>query len=235
MLAVAFFSRLNCLQLWIAFGVGKHFRYIAAHQLANALGPDKSVALPFFHALSGCDTVSAFAGRGKKTAWETWNLLPDASTTFCSLSCQPSSITDNHLVMCERFVVLLYDKTSSDSSVNVARKQLFCKKGRPIDNIPPTQNALLQHLKRAAYQAGYVWAQSIIANQKLPSPSDWGWQLVKNEWHPVWITTAQASDSCAELVSCGCKTGCTTRRCKCVRADLSCTALCACDGECNRD
>ena len=26
--------------------------------------------LPFFHALTGCDTVSAFHGKGKRTAWE---------------------------------------------------------------------------------------------------------------------------------------------------------------------
>jgi len=27
---------------WIAFGAGKHFRYIAAHELAAALGGDKT-------------------------------------------------------------------------------------------------------------------------------------------------------------------------------------------------
>ena len=29
----------------------------------------------FFHTLTGCDTTSAFAGRGKKTAWDIWNIL----------------------------------------------------------------------------------------------------------------------------------------------------------------
>ena len=54
--------------LWIAFGTGNNFRYLAAHQYASALGPDKARALPMFHAITGCDTVSSFAGRGKKTA-----------------------------------------------------------------------------------------------------------------------------------------------------------------------
>ena len=54
-------------ELWLAIGTGKSFRYIAAHKLAASLGPDKSKALPVFHAITGCDTVSSFAGRGKIT------------------------------------------------------------------------------------------------------------------------------------------------------------------------
>jgi len=30
------------------------------------------------------------------------------------------------------------------------------------------------------------------------------------------------ADCCPELVSCGCKAGCTTKRCKCVCANLAC-------------
>ncbi|KAK2184977.1 hypothetical protein NP493_242g03033 [Ridgeia piscesae] len=54
--------------LWLAFGTGKSFRYLAAHQIAASLGPEMSCALPMFHALTGCNTVSSFAGHGKKTA-----------------------------------------------------------------------------------------------------------------------------------------------------------------------
>ena len=62
-LAVANFQILNIEELWVAFGVGKHFRYIRVHQIVNTLGVEKSEALPFLHALKGCDTASAFAGR----------------------------------------------------------------------------------------------------------------------------------------------------------------------------
>ena len=56
-------------ELWLAFGTSKYFRYIAAHKIANRLGPEKSLALPMFHALTaGCDTVSSFVGHSKKTA-----------------------------------------------------------------------------------------------------------------------------------------------------------------------
>ena len=45
--------------LWLAFGTGKHFRYLAAHKIAAELGAQ---ALPMFHALTSCDTVSSFVG-----------------------------------------------------------------------------------------------------------------------------------------------------------------------------
>ena len=63
-------------QLWLAFGTGKKFRYLAAHEMTAALGPQKALALPMFHALTGCDTVSSFAGHGKKAAWAVWAVLP---------------------------------------------------------------------------------------------------------------------------------------------------------------
>ena len=54
-------------ELWLAFGTGKSVRYMAANQIAVSLGPEMSCALPIFHALTYCDTVSSFAGHGKKT------------------------------------------------------------------------------------------------------------------------------------------------------------------------
>ena len=55
-------------ELWLAFGTGKSFRYLAAPEIAAGLGPEKAQALPMFHVLTGCDTASSFAGHGKKTA-----------------------------------------------------------------------------------------------------------------------------------------------------------------------
>ena len=55
----------------LPFGTGKCFRFTAAHERARALGPDRCMALPMFHAFEGCDAVSMFGGRGKRTAWDT--------------------------------------------------------------------------------------------------------------------------------------------------------------------
>jgi len=73
-------------------------------------------------------------------------------------------VHDHHDVL-ERLVILLYDRTSSEE-VTVVRKQLFAQKGRPMDGLPPTKAALKQHTgtKRAAYQAGHVWATMFFVN-----------------------------------------------------------------------
>ena len=70
-LAVAMLRKISPEEMWIALGSGSNLRYVGVHQIVNKLGPGTCDALPFFHAFTGCDTVSAFAGRGKKTAWQT--------------------------------------------------------------------------------------------------------------------------------------------------------------------
>ena len=51
-------------------------------------------------------------------------------------------------------------------------KSVICNKGRSLEAIPPTHDALLQHMKRAIYQAS-CWRQSLIAQQNLPDPNAW--------------------------------------------------------------
>ena len=79
-------------QLWIAFGTGKHLRYIPSHEIATSLGAEKAQALPMFHAFTGCDTVSSFAGKGKKTAFDTWRSFNAATEVFARLVTRPTSL-----------------------------------------------------------------------------------------------------------------------------------------------
>ena len=131
----------------------------------------------------------------------------------------------------ERFVVLLYSRTSTALTVNEARQELFSKKSRAIENFPPTQAALLQH---TAYHSGHMWASALIAKSQIPSPQEWGWRREGSEWKPVWTVLPQAQQSCYELIHCGCKKGC-TGQCKCRKATLKCIVLCNCGGHCQDD
>jgi len=230
-LSVAATAKLCIEELWIAFGTGRKFRYIPVHEMAKAIGPRKSQALPMFHAYTGCDTVSAFATRGKKSAWDTWLAYEEVTTTFLDLSTAPNDISEGDIVVLERFSILLYDRTSSLINIDEARKQLFSKKGRAMDAIPPTRAALVQHIKRAIYQGGHCWGKMLEVSQNLPSPGQWGWTDSSN-WKPLWTTLPEASSSSRELLSCGCKKSC-RGQCKCKKAALKCTALCQCGGDCN--
>ena len=62
-------------------------------------------------------------------------------------------------------------------SVDKARLDMFARKQRPYEAIPPT-SAAPQHTKRAAYQAGCIWAQATQRQSKAESPADWGWKTV---------------------------------------------------------
>jgi len=105
---------------------------------------------------------------------------------------------------------------------------------RMLDAIPPTQDALLQHSLRTLYQGGHVWGQSTVASPIYPDPLKFGWVLDGETFKPLWTTLPSLSESCDELISCGCKTSC-KGQCKCTRASLVCTAVCACDGDCFKD
>ena len=126
-LAVKAAQQLNIPELWDAFVTGKNFRILAAHDTAKALGPEKCAALPVFHAFTGCDTVLFFAGRGKKTAWDTWRCYNEVTSAFCTSSATPESVDDS-MEQLECFVILLHDCTSNEQCVNQARKQLFSQK-----------------------------------------------------------------------------------------------------------
>ena len=111
-----------------------------------------------FHGLTGCDTESSFAGHGKKTAWANWTVLPEITDALLKLSASPSNIPEDVTHTIECFVILLYDRTSSCADIDKIRKKLFAKKNN-VHLIPPTKVALEEHVKRAAYQGGHVWAK----------------------------------------------------------------------------
>ena len=100
--------------------------------------------------------------------------------------------------------------------------KLFCQKNRTMENIPPMQDALLQHSKHVAYQAGIT---SELAQQQTPTPERHGWTLDRNSlsWLPVWSTLFK---TCSELVKCSCKSvkGCGPR-CSCKKTKWKCTEL----------
>ena len=88
---------------------------------------------------TGCDTVSAFPTKGKKTAWETWKGYDMATEAFVSLSKAPKQIPKEVISIVEHFTILFYDCSGSQVNIDQARLELFTKKGRGMEQIPPTK------------------------------------------------------------------------------------------------
>lgn len=236
-IAASTFNRMSItgqsLQLWIDFGVGKSRRYIAIHLLDTSIPRNVLDNLPFFHAFTGCDTVSAFNGIGKKKAWNVWMKYRAVDEAFHGIpTTEALSIEHNLFMVLQRFVVLMYDQSSQATDVNECRRLLFTKKNRAIESIPPTADALLQHFKRASLQA-YVWNASLQQSSINYSPLLFGWtQSCEGRYEPLWMTQADVAQHCSELVTCKCKSRCNS--CLCVKQNLTCTKLCACEGQCSR-
>ena len=148
-LSICFFETLGLTEHWVGFGTGRKYRDIPVHTIYSDLGPSKSLALPLFHSLTGCDTTSQFLGCGKKTAWAAWRSIPDLTNTLVALTNTPDlfSLESVHMQNIERFVVLMYSKGCGAAGVNEARHCLFTTGSRSLENLPPTQAALFQHVK----------------------------------------------------------------------------------------
>ena len=161
-IAVTAFQHITLSQLWIAFGVGKHLRYLSVHDISCSMGQEKSQALLAFHSCTGSDQTSFFACKGKKTAWEAWNMFKQITAIFHGLNSAPSlSAVSDAMPIIERYVAIVYDSTSTCTKVNEAWKDVFTRKGRETD-------ALLQHTKRSMYQAGHCWGKSLVPSYQSP-------------------------------------------------------------------
>ena len=228
------FDQLQVEQLWVWFGTGKTQRYIPLYEIVSRLRP-KHTSLPLFYAITGYDQVSFFAAKGKKICCKTWGKYDDLTTARQLVSfCPSKDYMANIFHLIERFVVLLYDSTSTSSSVKEWRKELFIKKGRLPDGIPPTTNALKLHIYMAIYQASYCCApQSLCKIPSLPDSCEWGWEMKDKYCKIVWTSIPEAFKMWNEVIRCGCnhKKGCQGRS-KCIQASLPCTAFFKCGGHC---
>ena len=130
---------LNVTELWIEFGTGKDHQWLPVHSCAQLLGERVCRAVIFWYALTGCDTVSQFLGRGKPTAWKAWKAFPEVTDIFIKLS-RSGEISTEDFEVIEHFVVLMYDRTCPHKTVGKCRKHLFTQMNRTMDNCPPTRH-----------------------------------------------------------------------------------------------
>ena len=234
-IALAVFQEMyNLKELWIEFGVGKTQLYLPIHELSLGLGVNICRAYPFFHSLSGCDTTSSVAGKGKKSFHATWELMPEVTPVFEKLSklTEQSEISEDDLRIIEHYFVVLYSTTVNMTAVNEARRLLFANGDRSVENIPPTMDALKLHVLKSALQAS-KWSYCLQKCLPELDPLNWGWLKSEGHFKPFWTTLPEAPEGCRILIKCGCKKSC-SGRCKCVQNNLPCTELCFCSGQCTK-
>ena len=131
---------------------------------------------------------------------------------------------------CHSYVCKMYGYHDVATDINTVRYSLFCTRAAESAQLPPTQDALKMHIKRANYQAG-VWRRAMEANPARPYFHNQGWQIGDdNEVTIEWTTKPPAPVNVQKLISCSCKTGCSSKCsskcCSCQRSCLPCTDVC---------
>lgn len=126
------------------------FRSIYSFMICHFhLGP-QSLVLPVFHVMTGWDTL--FRGKNKKV-WDMYNRYPAATRVLSRWHQHPDSSV---LALWKHWKDLLHYCMIRQvtKTVNASRKYRLCRKGRQVDNIPPTAVALYEHCKRFMNQGG---------------------------------------------------------------------------------
>ena len=96
-----------------------------------------------------------------------------------------------------------------------------------------SRDGLLEHIKRSAYQAGWLWRECWL-NITLPNPVLWGWKTNSEDidtFSPQWQQSAPETTIEDVLTMCGCKTD-SCKNCKCGTLGEKCLAFCKCQRKC---
>ena len=113
--------------------------WLSVHAYTKILREEIWKTVLFWYAFVGCDAVSQFLGKGKKTAWNTWGRFLETTETFIRLLCV-STLSESNIKIKENLVVLMYEASCTHTWVNGCRKYLFSKLNHNIDQCPPTRN-----------------------------------------------------------------------------------------------
>ncbi len=210
----------------IVSGTQNNSRFVDISSVCNKLGEDVCEVLPGLHALTGCDSVSAFSGKGKTKAFRLVKENKQLRKLILPLG-HNVPVRDEDAADVEEFVCCMYGK--ADKDVNEVRYHLFCKmKNVQSHHLPPTKAALEKHIQRANLQA-YIWRNALEANPAVHSPVGNGWLLKGQELIIDWTNRPPAPEAVMELVCCGCKGQCRSQRCSCVRGGMPCSDACLCE------
>ena len=192
--------------------------------------------LPAVHALTGCDTVSYLFGIGKATA-----LKALMGRHHLNVLGQLGADEDNLISEATAFIAACYG-SKVEGDMNTHRYQLWKSKmanskitsAPKLKSLPPTHDAFVQHVHRAQHQV-IVWKSATQSDPPDLDPIQYGWQEGENgaTLYPTTLPpdVSPAPVTILQLIKCGCSTSrpCSTRRCGCVSAQMSCSMFCCCN------
>lgn len=183
---------------------------------------DLKTSLLSYHAITGCDSTSAFSGHTKKSSWMVFKKNHELLKDFGRAPDLPEKQLKNAEVFVTKMYVNKKPALKTIDNVNDLRASMF-QQVKALDKLPPSKHFLELHLKRANYQA-FCWYTADLPVQNLPQPIDQGWKLKDGQLRPITSLEEPISLKNLELISCNCKAGCRTSRCGCADRKQKCMA-----------
>ena len=109
----------------------------------------------------------------------------------------------------ERALAILYNR--KDDDLDQMRYSMFCDKLissktqiKP-EVLPPTSLAAKYHSMR-------VFCQVMQSKGREINPTKWGWKITDNMMMPKYTDLPYAPEELLKIISCNCKTGCSSMR-----------------------
>ena len=100
-------------------------RFISITNVFERHGSRICKCLPGLHAFTGCDSVSAFSGKGKLAALTLVKRRPAYQELFQQLGVE-WELSNELFVRLQEFMCLMYSSNPGTKDVNVLRYRLFC-------------------------------------------------------------------------------------------------------------
>ena len=173
------------------------------------------------HALTGCDTVSYLFGIGKATA-----LKALMGGNHLNVLGQLGADEDNLMSEVTAFIAACYDS-------NIKRTNSKITSAPKLKSLPPT-HAFVQHVHRAQHQV-IIWKSATQSDPPDLVTIQYGWQEGEDgaTFYPLTFPpdVSPAPVTILQLIKCGCSIShpCSTERCGCVAAQMSCSMFGCCN------
>jgi hypothetical protein len=203
----------------------KKNRIWCVKQTKESIGPFVSENILFAHAVLGSDTTSRPFGLGKGLAVN--KLRNDAEfRQLAEIFIKPGQEMDTITEAGEKALVALYGG-DKEEGLDALRYRRFSEKVMKSSvhvepqMLPPSSAAARYHSHCVYYQV-MEWRGELEMD-----PTEWGWHVVNNTYMPTTTDLPAAPSELLDIIFCGCRKDCSSRKCSCRKYGIACTSVCS--------
>ena len=208
-------------EIWVRAGVGDTTRYLPLRTLFRRLGGSLCDVLPAVHSLTGYDIISKMGTKKAALKAEPQKLLKQFGRS--------PILSEPVIKNAELYLIKVLKPRSDAMNFSEFRAEVFHHtKGSSLQNLHPTSQGILPHIKRSFYNA-YILMHSLDIhldeeNVVMLKPDDFGYEYDQEDLTPAtsWKTLEPYW-----AVFCTC-IKCARSTCPCTMASIKCGHFCQC-------